>query len=390
MRTANNNVHIWTSWTPGLHSMEMKGDLTQPMLNVAVEIYKRQPSRNVFFSPFSIVAALSMILPGTRGDTAKQIAATLHIQEDTHKAFSQLLKSLQRYARDITLKIATRIYALESLKPLDDFCAFLKDCYSTSIESVDFGDDAVRREINAWVEQVTNGKIKDLLLPGAVSCSTVLILVNAVYFKGAWRKSFEECDTTSMDFHTTSSTTKVVKMMFRNGCFKMAYNKELKANALQLPYSGNAAFMIVLLPDNIDGLKFLQERVTPQNLSFTLRVMKMKEDVDLYLPKFKVEQTMELKKVLMDLGVKDLFECSADLTGITERSGVRFSDVVHKAFVDVNEEGTEAAAATSMVMTDSLPIAGDEPKVFKVDHPFMFLIMAGDVVLFVGSLSDPE
>ncbi|XP_064481720.1 leukocyte elastase inhibitor-like isoform X2 [Ornithodoros turicata] len=367
--------------------MGTKVDLVQPMLHFAIDVYKQVQSSDTFFSPFSIAAALSMTLPGTRGNTAKQIATALHIREDIHEAFSQLQKSLQGCACE--LHIANRIYSNRRLNPLRAFCALLEEYYSTTIETVDFSDDAVREKINAWVERVTHDKIKDLLAPGTLDSFTVLVIVNAIYFKGAWKKIFPPYQTKPMDFYETSSTTKKVDMMFQKGNFRMGSNKELKVTTLELPYRGDMASMIILLPDEIDGLKFVQERLTVENLASVLHDMRMERDVELFLPKFKVEQTMALKKVLMDLGVKDMFDDSADLTGITERKEVKFSHAVHKAYVDVNEEGTEAAAATAMVMCNSMSTAVAVPKVFKVDHPFMFFIMARDVVLFLGSLSHP-
>ncbi|XP_064481713.1 leukocyte elastase inhibitor-like [Ornithodoros turicata] len=362
-------------------------DLIQPLLHFAIDVYKQVQSPDTFFSPLSIAAALSMTLPGTRGNTAKEIATALHIKEDVHEAFSQLQKSLQDCACE--LNIANRIYSDRRLNPLRAFCALLQEYYSTTIETVDFCDDAVRQKINAWVEQVTNDKIKDLLAPGTVDQLTLLVLVNAVYFKGTWQTRFEEHATSLMDFYETSSTAKKVDMMFQKGNFRMGYNEELKVTTLELPYSGDEASMVILLPDEIDGLKFVQEHLTVENLTSALHDMRMERDVEVFLPKFKVEQTMELKKVLRDLGVKDMFDDSADLTGITERRDVKFSHAVHKAYVDVNEEGTEAAAATAMVMVCRMAAVFVEPKVFKVDHPFMFCILARDVVLFFGSLSHP-
>ncbi|XP_064481721.1 leukocyte elastase inhibitor-like isoform X3 [Ornithodoros turicata] len=367
--------------------MDRNVDLVQPMLHFAIDVYKQVQSSDTFFSPFSIAAALSMTLAGTRGNTSKEIATALHIKEDIHEAFSQLQKSLQGCACE--LNIANRIYGDRKLNPLRAFCALLEEYYSTTIETVDFGDDAARQKINAWVEQVTNDKIKDLLAPGTVDSFTMLVIVNAIYFKGTWQTRFEEHATIPMDFYETSSTTKKVDMMFQKGNFRMGYNEELKVTTLELPYTGDKASMVILLPDEIDGLKFVQERLTVENVTSALHGMRMERDVELFLPKFKVEQTMQLKKVLMDLGVKDLFNYSADLTGITERKEVKFSEAVHRAYVDVNEEGTEAAAATAMVMFYCMSTAISVPKVFKVDHPFMFFIMARDVVLFFGSLAHP-
>ncbi|XP_064481716.1 leukocyte elastase inhibitor-like isoform X1 [Ornithodoros turicata] len=369
--------------------MGTKVDLVQPLLHFAIDVYKQVQRSDTFFSPFSIAAALSMTLPGTRGNTAKEIATALHIKEDIHEAFSQLQKSLQGCACE--LNIANRIYSDRKLNPVRAFCALLEEYYSTTLGTVDFGEDDARQKINAWVEQVTNDKIKDLLAPDTVDSSTMLVIVNAVYFKGAWEKTFPPYQTEPMDFYETSSTTKKVDMMFQKKNFRMGYNEELKVTTLELPYTGDEASMVILLPDEIEGLKFAQDRLTVENLASALHDMRMEREVELFLPKFKIEQTMGLKKVLMDLGVKDMFSDSADLTGITERKGVKFSDAVHKAYVDVNEEGTEAAAATAFVMNLGCCLGAEvpKPKVFKVDHPFMFFILARDVVLFFGSLTHP-
>lgn len=378
----------------------MDSNLSQSLLSFALDIYKQaQPlsssgDGNIFCSPFSITAALGMTLAGARGNTAKEISTALHVKDDAafHKSLSRLQDSFKGLVPDIALHVANRIYCEKTFDPLESYCAFLQKTYATTIESVDFrgNPEAVRLQINSWVEEVTRTKIKDLLPEDTVTAMTVVILINAVYFKGLWHDQFNPKCTRPMDFHKTLAAVTSVDMMYRKGTFKIGYSSQLRATALEMPYKGGKTSMIILLPDEIEGLKSLEQELTPLNFSSVLEGMSSEDDVEVYLPKFKVEQSMDLKKVLHHLGVKEVFTRAADLSGISKGDEFMFSDAIHKAFVEVNEEGTEAAAATAMMMMRCCMMQ-PENRVFKADHPFMFFIAAHEpsVVLFVGSLKHP-
>lgn len=376
----------------------MEASLSNYILHFSVDLYKRlKPSGNdtagnVFCSPFSIAAALSMALAGARGNTAKQIADVLHSKDDKiHDHFSGFLSKLPSYAPDVALHIANRMYCEQTFRPKAEYTTLLQKSYDSTIKAVDFAKsaDQVRLEVNGWVEEVTRSKIRDLLAPGNVDATTTLILVNAIYFKGLWESQFKPSATQQRDFHLTPQSSKTVDMMHQKGDFKMGHCSDLKVTALELPYKGSKTSMVILLPENMEGLSVLEENLTAPKLAALLSGMHVRSDVNLRLPKFKLEQSLGLKDVLMTMGIKDFFSPLADLSGISDSEKLCASDVIHKAFVEVNEEGTEAAAATAipiMLMCARFPAEVN----FFVDHPFMFLIQSHDpdVTLFMGSIRE--
>lgn len=375
----------------------MDSDLSGPLLSFAIDIYtevrRGSGGGNIIFSPFSIAAALGMTLAGARRNTAKQILTALHVNDDSvfHKHFSQLQESLKKHVPGTAVDLANRVYCAKNFQLLETYRALLEEMYATTAESVDFaGDsDGVRQRINDWVEVVTRSKIKDLLPRDLITDKTVAILVNAVYFKGLWDQPFSRDGTEPMEFHETSTVTTTVDTMFRKGKFKIGYSHELKATALEMPYINSTASMIVLLPNEIEGLSSLHESLSCHRLSQFLAQMKTDDNVYVYFPKFSLGEVVDLKTVLCQLGVNELFASSADLSGISAASGFQFSDAVHKAFVEVNEESTEAAAATALVRVKKCV---GERTIFKADHPFTFFILGNDprVVLFMGSLNRPS
>ncbi|XP_075722298.1 iris isoform X2 [Rhipicephalus microplus] len=374
--------------------------LRDSVLNFAVDLYgqlkpKDGDKRNIFFSPFSISAALSMALGGARNKTAEELCTVLRVPDDVqiHRHFSDFFSKLKSYAADVKLHIANRMYCEQTFPVLASYLSLLRDSYGATIESVDFKGDheAVRLQANAWVERETGYKIKDLLPGGSVNAGTTLILINAIYFKGLWASQFKPDATRPSDFHLDSKSKKKVEMMFHKDRYSTARCQELDVEALEITYQGNKTSMVILRPNDVEGLSKLEERLTASKLASLLDNLCGFADVELYLPKFKLEQVISLKEVLHEMGIKDFFSSDADLSGISEKKKLAASEVVHKAFVEVNEEGTEAAAATAVMMVaccmSSLP-----PRTYKfiVDRPFMFVIRSRDpdLVLFMGSVRD--
>ncbi|KAH7973217.1 leukocyte elastase inhibitor [Rhipicephalus sanguineus] len=367
--------------------------LGEPLLNFSIDLYKHLVEKsgragNIFFSPFSIYTALSMALAGARGNTARQLADVLRItSEEANACFYDLLPKLEGLAPDVKLHIANRMYSEQTFPVLDSYLALLRNSYDTTVESVDFGKryEEVRRRINAWVGEVTESKIKDILPDDSVDQETILVVISAVYFKGSWESSFSSRLTRPMSFHLDSKTKRKVIMMKQKNDFMMGRLADLAAKALEIPYRGGKASMVILLPDKCDGLSQLEEGLTAEKLSSLLKNFILVHDVDLFLPKFKLEQSIDLKETLSSIGIKDLFTPDADLCGISDAGNLVVSDAFHKAFVEVNEEGTEAAAATALkaVLYCSSPQ-------FNVNRPFMFLIRCIDphIILFVGSVRD--
>ena len=365
----------------------------------AVDLYHqlRDKPGNLFFSPTSISTALAMTYAGARGETAVQMAHTLHFtlpEEQLHPAFN----ALQDHLSAVQAQGAVALHVANSLWPQLGYAflaAFLDICkrhYGVTITPVDYGDsEAARRRINAWVEEKTQDKIKELLKPPHVNPLTTLILVNAIYFKGDWASQFDKAQTQEAPFWITPGESTPTPLMAQT--LTCGYAEFDALQALELPYVGDADVgdelsMIVLLPREQDGLAALERQLTAANLARWRGAIRRRE-VNVWLPRFKLESEFELSTVLTALGMVDAFGGAADFSGMTGGRDLFISYVVHKAFVEVNEKGTEAAAATAVVMGRSgLP---PPPPTFRADHPFLFLIQERRTgsVLFLGRLVAP-
>ncbi|XP_061446438.1 serpin B3-like [Rhineura floridana] len=378
----------------------------------AIDVFNRvlteTPTGNIFFSPFSVSAALGMVDLGARGDTAKQMEKVLHFNEITgsgssvnscatemkcdkpggpHIQFKALLSAINQHSKNYTLSTANRLYGEEKYTFLPQYLYCTKEMYHAELEKVDFKNAAeeVRKKINAWVESQTNGKIKDLLPSDSIDASTLLVLVNAIYFKGSWKFRFDKKHTHEATFWTDKNQSKTVQMMSLEGEFNVAKMKNPPMQVLQLPYDNNDLSMFILLPDNRGGADEIELTYTKFQEWTSLEKMQKKK-LNIFVPKFKLEEAYDLEKILIALGMTDLFsDEKADLSGMTGSHALKVSRVVHKAYVEVNEEGTEAAAATGVPSTTSLP-----PE-FRVNHTFFFCIIHNQTksILFIGKCSSP-
>ena len=364
----------------------------------AVDLYGKLRTRegNVCFSPYSISTALAMTYGGARGETEKQMAQTLHFNlpaDKLHPAFAALEANLGEVQQkgQVKLAVANSLWPQKGYAFLPDYLALCRKYYSTSVRPVDYvghTEDA-RKTINDWVEAGTNRKIVELLNPGVLDGSTRLVLVNAIYFKGNWASQFEARLTENKPFHVSSEKSVTMPLMQQIGDFCYAESPGLQV--LELPYVGGDLSMLVLLPRKVDGLGNLEAKLTTQNLaSWTANLQSHK--VDVFLPKFKVTSEFSLADTLKVLGMSDAFSDRADFSGIDGRKDLFISAVEHKAFVEVNEEGTEAAAATAVVMElGAAPTRSQPVPVFRADHPFLFLIRdnRSGSVLFLSRVTDP-
>ncbi|XP_075682815.1 leukocyte elastase inhibitor-like isoform X2 [Rhinoderma darwinii] len=370
--------------------------------NFAIDLFKKltesDNKRNLFFSPISISSALAMVYLGAKGNTATQMSKVLQFEKvkDVHAAFQSLISEINKPDTDYLLRTANRLYGEKSFTFLDEFLGSTQKNYQADLQSVDFSakPEDCRKEINSWVEQKTEGKIQDLLPSGSVDSLTRLVLVNAIYFKGNWSNQFDKNSTREMPFRLNKNETKPVQMMYKKAKYPMTYVGELFTKVLELPYVNNELSMIIMLPDDIQdgttGLEKLEKELTyskflewtdPERLDIT--------EMELHLPKFKLEDKSDLKSVLSDMGMPDAFDQSkSDFSGMSSNNELVLSKVVHKSFVEVNEEGTEAAAATAGIMT--LRCAMIVPKIF-CDHPFLFFIThtQSRSILFSGRYSSP-
>uniref|UniRef100_A0A8C2TZ68 Ovalbumin n=1 Tax=Coturnix japonica TaxID=93934 RepID=A0A8C2TZ68_COTJA len=268
-----------------------------------------------------------------------------------------------------------------------------KELYRAALETMDFQRDleASRLKINDWVESETEGKIKELFARGVINTDAILVLANAIYFKASWEHKFEEKNTVQRDFklhQVHSNERKPVQMMYQKGTFKLGYIEELETQVLELPYAQKLLSMIILLGLEQVRLRTIESTMTYENLTVWLSSKHMFETiVEVYLPRFKLEGTFNLNEVLKEMGMTDIFTFKADLSALSEKS-LMLSNIVHKAYVEVNEEGTTAAAATgATIVRRSLPLT----EVFMADHPFLFFIRHNptDTMLFLGKFCSP-
>jgi serpin B len=363
----------------------------------ALDLYAklRAEQGNLFCSPFSVSTALAMASGGARGETLEQMAAALHLpeQKQLHPALGALLAEVNAPGkkRGYELRTANALWGQQGHPFLDKFLNLNKRYYHAGVRQVDFRNspDAARKTINRWVEKRTNDKIKDLLPPGTVKPLTRLVVTNAVYFKGDWASQFKK-DLTRQGPFTLADGTRVNAPLMRQQA-RFRYHDGGTFQALEMPYAGKRLGMVVLLPKKADGLPTLEKALTAERLAGWLKSMRDAE-VAVTLPRFKLTKEYLLNNTLASLGMADAFSAKkADFSGIDGSRGLFISIVAHKAFVDVNETGTEAAAATGVVGNQE----SDEGQVipeFRADHPFVFLIRdrRSDSILFLGRLVDPK
>jgi serpin B len=363
----------------------------------AIELYGqlRKQSGNLFFSPESISTAFAMAYAGARGDTASQMANTLHFTlppDRLHPAMGALLTNLNAAHDGYQLRVADALWAEKDYTFLDDFLKLTSSDYGAGFNRVDFkgAPEAVRSTINQWVEQKTENKIKDLLPPGAVNSTTRLVLTNAIYFKGDWQTKFDKASTKDEDFHLSPAQTVKSPLMHREGQFR--YFNGGTFQVLDIPYKSNELSMVVFLPNDSAGLPALEQSLTAANIEQWLGQLRPVAKVILAIPKFTMTQQFELAGALAAMGMHQAFQKNAaDFSAMTGKRDLWISAAIHKAFVDVNEEGTEAAAATGIVMRSMAVTRQQPPIVFRADHPFLFLIRdnRSGGILFMGRVTDP-
>jgi serine protease inhibitor len=362
----------------------------------AIELYQRlkDQSGNLIFSPYSISTASAMTYAGARGQTEKEMAEALHFtlsQEKLHSAFGSLasrMGQVQHWNR-ITLIAVNGLWGQQNHPFRPAFLDLIRTHYHAAATLVDFKHaEAVRAEINSWVEDQTKQKIKDAIRPGQLDPDTRSVLCSAIYFNGKWANPFDVKNTRPRPFYLTREQTVTVPMMIREKAeYKVKWIEGL--GMLELPYVGDELSMIIFLPDSSEGLPELEQQLTPANLSTWLDQLHQapRHKTSVLLPRFKTMQEIDLKKELSALGVPSLFNQSeADLSGMTGQPDLYISDAVQKAFIEVNESGTEAAAVTWFQAKTKGMLSS-----FRANHPFLFLIRENQtgIILFLGRIVDP-
>jgi serpin B len=362
----------------------------------AIDLYKRlqKTKGNLFFSPYSISVALAMTYAGALGETKQQMAQALHFSagQQLHPVFSSLESELKTAQSDgILLRSANSLYPQTKYPFLEAFLGLVKEHYGADITSVDYENnlEEARVSINNWVTERTEEKIRDLIPSGMINALTRLVLVNAIYFKGNWASQFDPKYTKVSPFWVTPDREIQVSMMQKEETF--GYYEDENVKVLELPYIGDRLSMLILLPQQMDGLTELESSLTQESLALWTRYLH-RAKVQVYLPRFKINCPINLNGNLKAMGMRDAFDDSkANFSGMDGRENWLFiGEVIHQAFIDVNEEGSEAAAATAVVMKSrSLPTPSI---VFQANHPFVFLIQDKytGTVLFLGRFATPE
>jgi serpin B len=367
----------------------------------ALDLYRvlnKQPG-NVFLSPYSISTALGMVLAGARGQTEQEIAAALHLRmtpSNFHHSAGALRKrtaELQRRGR-IRLTIANSIWCQAGDPFTDKFLNLMRGPYQATAEQVDFRSDteSARRRINQWVQRNTESQFKDVVKSDQLGGDTSLVLCNAIFFKGRWASLFKRGATKPAPFHITKDQSVSVPMMHQKGEFKMAHVSEddFALQLLEMPYYGKDLSMVVMLPMAVDGLAELERRLESNRMQAWLAELDrgVTDETLVWFPRFKTENRLNLVPLLKALGITTAFDgLTADLSGIDGRNNLYLSTALHQAFVEVDEEGTKAAAVT---LFEAKSRGG--PSSFRADHPFVFLIRENSTgtILFLGRVANPS
>ncbi|QDT60094.1 Serpin (serine protease inhibitor) [Stieleria bergensis] len=413
---------------PSKLTMEANSDFAWDLY---AQIAKEDEDGNLFFSPYSISSALAMTMEGARGRTAREMGDVLQFPDAVrrigvddqripwetakiHTGMGAINNRLNRAQKPYALKVANALWGEQSSRWRPEFLKTLDEPYGATLRKADFvrSSERERQRINQWVEDQTEQRIKELLPkdPPVITGNTRLVLTNAIYFKGNWSQRFDAKQTNDMQFTTASGEKVTVPTMWfdpgnadnkrntLNGYFPFGYaafdaqGKSTRNRGrthfeiLEMPYAGNELSMFVLLPTKHDGVPSLEQQLNRRNLEQWLSTVE-KREVEVYLPKFKMETEFDLVPTLKALGMRTAFD-GADFTGLCESGGLSISAVRHKAFVEVNEVGTEAAAATAVVAAESAP---PPTRTFKALRPFVFLIRDNTTgsILFAGRMMKP-
>ncbi|KFO33706.1 serpin B7 isoform X3 [Fukomys damarensis] len=350
--------------------------------NLLREMDNSQGNENVFLSFLSIFTALSLVRLGARGDCAHQIDKP-RLQFQLKKVLSDINAS----HKDYELSIANGLFAEKEFDINENYIECAEKLYKAKVNRVDFTNDIedTTYRINKWIKDETHGKIKKVFSDNGISSSAVMVLVNAVYFKGKWKLAFNKNETIKCHFKSPKCSKQAVPMMHQERRFNLTTIQDPPMQVLQLLYHGGIS-MYILLPES--DLSHIEKRLTFRNLMNWTNPRKMKSQyVDVFLPKFKIEKNYEMKHHLEALGLKDIFdESRADLSGIASGGRLYISKLMHKSYIEVTEEGTQATVTTeNNIVEKQLP----ESTVFKVDHPFLFVIRKNDIILFSGKVSCP-
>nr|XP_034181369.1 antichymotrypsin-2-like isoform X3 [Osmia lignaria] len=388
MAKAENNTQAFRAVSEGIN--QFSSSLFQCVLE--------ENHGNIIMSPLSAAVVLAMAAFGARGETEKQLKKALHIPSpDTlgTSGYQSLIDDLNN-VKVAKLLLANKVFAAEKFSVKPAYIELTEKYFHSVTQLVNFAkSEEAANTINTWVKQNTNDRIKEIVNPGDLNSMTAMVLVNAVYFKGQWQDKFDPQNTEERPFHVDENTVKNVSTMFRSGSYLYGELSNLNAKFVLLPYKDDELSMIIILPNEINGLAEVEKKLQNTNIMDILHQGHQRE-VELYLPKFKIESKIELNEPLNKLGLTDMFTSKANFSGIADADLV-VSKVVQKAFIEVNEEGSEAAAATGAIM---MKLSLEFPVDFTVNRPFYYNIIkitkddgnkvSSVITLFSGHTAEPK
>ncbi len=360
----------------------------------ALDLYRMMKTGggNIFFSPWSISTALTMTYEGARGETADEMRTVLHLPEDIYSvrgSYKAIQAEINREGKSYELNTANAIWPQKDFQFLPEYVEAIREYYGGEVTPLDYRakTEESRVTINTWVEEKTREKIKDLIPKGVLGADTRLVLTNAIYFKGKWLGEFDKNLTRQADFTTGSGGKVKVDMMVKpEGETRHNYYESSSLQMIELPYKDDELSMLVILPTT--DMDDVEDSLSAENLRDWKGGLRL-ESVIIHLPKFKLEEKYFMAGTLQALGMRSAFQ-AADFSGMDGKRDLAISEVIHQSYVKVDEEGTEAAAATAVVMKVTA-VMPTQPKVFNADHPFIFIIQDKKTanILFMGKVDNP-
>jgi len=361
-----------------LLTMANPPDLTRSISQFSADLYAAATegkTSNVILSPFSVHMAVTLALMGAEGETAKEMLTGLKLSGTKNEISEGIHRLIEPIQNSSSLKVANKIYVMENYRIKPAFNTIATEKFHSEAESLDFAKTVQSAGvINKWVEDKTNNKIKDLIKPDSLGSDTRMVLVNAIYFKGFWQYQFKKDRTDKAPFYTSETDSVLVDMMHVKEHFRYGEFRDLDAKGIELPYKDSDMSMFIILPNKRTGLAKLEADMKNVDIAELSQNM-YRSEVDVSIPKFKIEFEVSLVDALKKLGMGTMFSSSADFSGLLETDEpLQISDVVHKAFIDVNEEGAEAAAATAVLIRARTGRLRTQS--FEANHSFYFALIS--------------
>ncbi|XP_017016097.3 serine protease inhibitor 42Dd-like [Drosophila takahashii] len=355
------------------------------------QLAKDNANKNLISSPLSAEIVMSMVYMGAGGKTAQEMRNVLKLSADKNEVarkYKEFLTNLEGREKVALLDLANRIYVNDKHTLVPEFNQVVRESFKAEAEAISLKDTTKAASIiNKWVKDQTRDRIKSIVKKEDLSNAFIMVLLNAIYFKGQWQYKFDPVRTRKADFRITDQKREPIQMMSQYVTLKAGYIPHLDARVIELPYSNSSLYMVIFLPEKVDGLPELEKKIA----GFSGNLPRVQ--VYLHLPKFKIEFTAELNKILSTMGLKDAFSDNADFRGLVKSSSAKISKVIQKAFIEVNEEGAEAAALSDLDMMVPICVGcggrHTAPFLFYADHPFAYVIRDKNTVYFQGHFVKP-